>query len=34
MTGTPPRGAGPTAGGGAAVFAQIDWAAPWLAPYA
>ncbi|WP_155628096.1 hypothetical protein [Burkholderia territorii] len=23
MTGTPPRGAGPTAGGGAAVFAQM-----------
>ncbi|KVC40447.1 DUF3025 domain-containing protein [Burkholderia diffusa] len=34
MTGTPPRGAGPTAGGVPAVFAQIDWSAPWLAPYA
>jgi len=34
VTGTPPRGAGLTAGGEAAVFAQIDWSAPWLAPYA
>ncbi|MGU7840600.1 DUF3025 domain-containing protein [Burkholderia sp. AW33-5] len=34
MTGTPPREAGLTAGGGAAVFAQIDWSAPWLASYA
>ncbi|KHK55176.1 membrane protein [Burkholderia sp. A9] len=34
MTGTPPRGAGQTAGGGAAAFARIDWSAPWLAHYA
>ncbi|WP_269508871.1 DUF3025 domain-containing protein [Burkholderia sp. IMCC1007] len=34
MSGTPSRGAGLTAGVGAADFARIDWSAPWLMQYA
>ncbi|WP_175686922.1 DUF3025 domain-containing protein [Burkholderia anthina] len=34
MSGAPPRGAGLTAGVGAADFARIDWSAPWLMHYA